>query len=579
MAFDGFTLAAVTDQLSSALIGGTVSKIAMPEKDELLISIRNNSTNYRLLISAGASLPLIYLTEANKPSPLTAPSFCMLLRKYLSGSKITDICQEGLERIVTISFEHINELGDLSEKKIVFELMGKYSNIIFVNENGIIIDSIKRVPSSVSSVREVLPGRKYAFSNELYKIQPVLVDRKQLDNIVSEVPSAEIYKALYGRIAGMSPLMAQELCTRAGISYDIPANGLSVSDLDSLYLQLHLLVTSAVNKEFKPTIIYHNDIPVEFSAFESVQYRSAGYTQKHFDSISRLLEEYYASKELYSRIRQKSSDIRKTVVSLLERASKKYDLQKKQLKDCEHKDNYKVYGDLLNTYGYALKGGEKSFICRNYYDDNNEITIPLDPNKNSSENAKRYYEKYAKLRRTEAALSVEILNTVNTIDHLAGILQSIETSASENDINQIRDELIEFGYLNGKSKDKKKAIKSEPMHFVSSDGFDIYVGKNNYQNEEVTFRIASSNDLWFHAKKVPGSHVIVKCNASVSDMPDRVFREAASLAAYYSQSRTNSKVEVDYTQRKNLRKTPGGPPGYVVYNTNYSITAEPKSEI
>ena len=284
-------------------------------------------------------------------------------------------------------------------------------------------------------------------------------------------------------------------------------------------------------------------------------------------------------KESFSRIRQKTAELRKTVTTLIERTSKKHDLQLKQLKDCEGKDRYKIYGDLLNTYGYSLKGGEKSFSCENYYDNSKIITIPLDSFKTAAENAKRYYDKYAKLRRTEAALSEEIHHTERDMEHLSYILQSLETSSLETDISQIRDELSDYGYLKKKKTEKSKSVKSEPMHMVSGDGFDIYIGKNNYQNEEVTFKIGDSNDLWFHAKKVPGSHVIVKTGKSGENIPDRTFKEAAALAAFYSKNGANAKVEVDYTLRKNLKRTPGGPPGFVIYNTYYSLIIEPKSKI
>ncbi len=578
MAFDGFVLAAVKEQLKSTIIGGTVSKIAMPEKDELLITIRNNSNNYRLLISAGASLPLVYLSEENKTSPLSAPAFCMLLRKYLSSSKIINVSQNGFDRIILFEFEHLNELGDLSRKTLAFELMGKYSNIIFVDENGIIIDSIKRVPASVSSLREVLPGRIYRFPDELNKLQPDTVDTTQLESLFKS-KSTEVYRALYTKVAGISPLIAQEICYRSAIPFDLNTELLTGSDIESIHCHLTDFVSRCIENKFNPVIIYHNDIPIEYASFRIEQYSSPEYTESSYVSISKLLEDYYSKKELQTRIAQKTSDIRKTVIKLLERATKKYDLQRKQIKDCENKDKYKVYGDLLNTYGYSLKGGDLSFSCDNYYDNNKNIDIPLDPNKTGIENAKKYYDKYSKLRRTEVALKSEITKTEKSIDHLSGILQSIDTSVSDYDIHQIQAELNEYGYINDKQNIKAQKIKSEPIHIISSDGYDIYIGKNNYQNEEVTFKIASSNDLWFHAKKVPGSHVVVKCNKLLEDIPDRLYKEAASLAAYYSQNRNNSKVEVDYTLRKNLKKTPGGPPGYVIYNTYYSITVKPNMKL
>lgn len=571
-------MAAVTAQLKNTIEGGAVSRLTMPEKDELLISIRNNSANYRLLISAGASIPLIYLSEDNKPSPLTAPAFCMLLRKYLSGSRIINVHQKGLERIITIDFEHRDDLGELSIKHLIFEMMGKYSNIIFTDADGFIIDSIKRVPSTVSSLREVLPRRRYVFPDKLTKIDPFNEDLNSFKELIC-TGKTEVYKLIYTNYSGFSPIMAQELCCRAHIDCDRYGYSLSDNEISELYSSFKHLMNVVLSGTFEPNIIIRKGKAEEFSAFSMSMFDVSGYEARQYDSISRLLDEYYSLKESFSRIRQKTAELRKTVTTLIERTSKKHDLQLKQLKDCEGKDRYKIYGDLLNTYGYSLKGGEKSFSCENYYDNNKIITIPLDSFKTAAENAKRYYDKYAKLRRTEAALSEEIHHTERDMEHLSYILQSLETSSLETDISQIRDELSDYGYLKKKKTEKSKSVKSEPMHMVSGDGFDIYIGKNNYQNEEVTFKIGDSNDLWFHAKKVPGSHVIVKTGKSGENIPDRTFKEAAALAAFYSKNGANAKVEVDYTLRKNLKRTPGGPPGFVIYNTYYSLIIEPKSKI
>lgn len=573
MAFDGFVLAAVSSELKTTIEGGIVSKVAMPEKDELLILIRNNSNNYRLLISAGASLPVIYLTEDNKPSPLTAPAFCMLLRKYLNGAKIRSVAQNGLERVLQIEFEHRDDLGDISVKKLVFEIMGKYSNIIFVNHDNIILDSIKRVPSSVSSLREVLPGRKYVFPDELKKRQPSDEDRTSFFSLIHSSDS-EIYKVLYRNYAGFSPLMSQEVCARAGIDGDMNCTLLSESEIDALYGEFESLRISAEKASFMPTIVFRNNDPVEFSAFSSVLYDSDGYIQKIYSSISLLLDEYYSAKDRYNRMRQKTADLRKTVINLIERASRKYDLQSRQLKDCSEKDKYKVFGDLINTYGYSLSGGESSFECNNYYDNDNPITIPLDPNRSAAQNSKKYYDRYSKLRRTETVLKEEIRKTSSDINQLECILQSLNTSASEDDILQIRSELASYGFLTSGNGNQKKKIVSKPIHIVSDDGYDIYIGKNNYQNEEVTFKIAGPDDWWFHAKSVPGSHVIVKSTDTNGVLPDKVFNQAAALAAFYSKNKEVSGVEVDYTQRRNLKKTSGGPPGFVIYHTYYSMVAD-----
>lgn len=576
MAFDGLVVANLVHELRTQLLGSRITKIAMPNKDELLFQIKSHTGNHKLLVSAGASLPLMYLTPEKKPSPMVAPAFCMLLRKHIGNAKIVDIYQLGLERIIGIRFEHLDELGDPAVKKLYVELMGKHSNIIFTDENDIILDSIKRIPSSVSSIREVLPGRTYFIPDELKKEDFFHLSLDKFKHIL-QTRENSISKALYLNIAGISPLIAEEICTRAGISSE--SSSLLLSDLEALHLfhTLELLAEDIKNGTFFANIIYENDIPVEFSSTKLMMYENPRFQVKEYPSISEVLFQFYAEKDMYMRIRQKSADLRKIVSSLLERASKKYDLQEKQLRDAEKKEKFKVYGDLLNTYGYSLQGGEEYLICENFYDDNKEIKIPLDQNLSAIENAKRYYEKYAKLKRTDEALSLEIQKTESDIRHLTSIAASLELASEETDLNQIKEELMEYGFLRRSANTKKEKLISKPLHFITKEGFHIYVGKNNYQNEELTFKIASPNDWWFHAKGMAGSHVIVKTENK--ELPDSVFEEAASLAAYYSKARHNEKVEIDYIQRKNIKKVPSSAPGFVIYHTNWSMMASPKAQI
>lgn len=575
MAFDGIVMAALASEMRTVLNDGRLAKIAMPEKDELLLNFKTNTGNSRLLISAGASLPLIYLTDESRTSPAQAPTFCMLLRKHLNTARIESICQAGLERILVIELEHRDELLELSHKKLIIEMMGKYSNIIFTDMDDTIIDSIKRVPASVSSLREVLPQRTYTFPQELAKIDPL---EENADNFNSVIRSSEfeIGKTLYIRYAGISPLISREICSRCGIDEDSASGSLSESQISDLFACFSDIMRMVRNESFSPVMIRRNGLPVDFCAIHLEMYEGSEYEQIPYDSISALLRDYYSAKDTYTRMRQKTADIRKLVTNALERASKKYDLQSRQLKDCRGKDIFKVYGDLLNTYGYSLKGGEQSFTCVNYYDDNNEISIPLDKNKTARENAKRYYDKYAKMRRTEAALGEEILKTTADIDHLSSILSSLDNCEYESDLDEIKEELTDYGYIKKHTGKNRKTFKSSPLHFVSLDGYDIYVGKNNYQNEEVTFKIAAGNDWWFHAKNAPGSHVIVKCSDDIEHIPDRLFEEVAGIAAYYSSKKNDEKVEIDYTQKKNLKRVAGAAPGYVIYHTNYSMLASPK---
>ena len=396
MAFDGITIANLRWEFAHTIEGGKIAKIAQPEKDELLITIKNNRENYRLQISASASLPLIYLTANNKTSPLTAPNFCMLLRKHIGSARIVSVKQPGLERILEFELEHLDELGDLCKKRLIVEIMGKHSNIIFCKEDGTIIDSIKHVSASMSSVREVLPGREYFIPQTIAKENPLTVTETVFRSCILSSPTS-VQKALYGHLTGISPIVAEELCHLASIDSDRSAGELTDPELTHLYHTFQLMMEDVKEGRFSPAVVYDGDTPVEYASVPLTCYEGKGYRRETFESISTLLENYYASRDTITRIRQKSSDLRRIVQTALERSCKKYDLQLKQLKDTEKREKYRIYGELLNTYGYELKGGEKSFKCINYYD-NEEITIPLDPQLTARENAQKHFDKYNKLK-------------------------------------------------------------------------------------------------------------------------------------------------------------------------------------
>lgn len=593
MAFDGITIANITAELNQALLGGRIYKIAQPESDELLLTIKNNSSQYRLLLSADASLPLVYLTDTNKPSPMTAPGFCMLLRKHLQNARIIGITQPGLERIIHLELEHLNELGDVCRKKLIIEIMGKHSNIIFCDDQNKIIDSIKHISGMVSSVREVLPGRDYFIPQTQDKYNPLRFCQHYAESpdlipvqegtepegsfLLSYVNLCEhmrakpmpVYKAIYSSYTGLSPIMAQEICYRSHIDGDMPANVLEESALHALYDTLVEMMAQITKGIFTPSIIYDGREPIEFSALPLTLY--ADKTIKTYDSISTILEQYYAERSIVTRIRQKSVDLRKIVQTALERNIKKYDLQMRQMQDTGKREKYKVYGELLNTYGYNVEPGAKSMEALNYYT-NEMITIPLDDTLTPQENAKKYFEKYGKMKRTYEALSELTVQVKEEIEHLESILAALDIAQQEEDLVQIKEELIESGYIRRKGGAKRAKVTSKPFHYLSSDGFHMYVGKNNYQNDELTFKFATGNDWWFHAKQKAGSHVIVKTEGK--ELPDRTFEEAARLAAYYSKGREQNKVEIDYIQKKHVKKPAGAKPGFVVYYTNYSMAID-----
>lgn len=569
MALDGIVIANMVKEMNETILGGKINKIAQPEADELLLTIKNNKTQYRLLISAGASLPLIYFTRQNKPSPMTAPNFCMLLRKYIGSGKFTKIWQPGLERIIHFEIEHLNELGDLCKKDLIVEIMGKHSNIIFCDDKGMILDSIKHVGAHMSSVREVLPGRSYFIPATQEKLDPLTITEQDFRDSVCKKPMP-LAKALYMTLTGISPLAAEEICYRSSLESSQSANSLSGLEQTHLYHIFSLIMNDVREGNFTPNILFHGKEPVDFSSIEMTQYQD--FTAQVYPSISEVLESYYAVKNTLTRIRQRSADLRRIVQTALDRDRKKYDLQLRQLKDTDKREKYRINGELINAYGYGLEPGAKKLEALNYYT-NEMVTIPLDPTLTPQENAQKNFDRYNKLKRTYEALSSLILETRDAIEHLESISTALDIALSEEDLVQIKEELTQYGYIRRKYTGKKVRITSKPFHFLSSDGYHMYVGKNNYQNEELTFKFATGNDWWFHAKGAPGSHVIVK-NPSGGEMPDRTYEEAARLAAHYSSNSKAEKAEIDYVQKKHVKKVNGKMPGFVIYHTNYSMVID-----
>ena len=568
MAFDGITVAALTKELKETICDGRIAKIAQPESDELLLTIKTKEGQRRLSISASASLPLIYLTNDNKPSPMTAPNFCMLLRKHIGNGRIVDVSQPGLERIIQLRIEHLDELGDLRQKTLVVEIMGKHSNIIFCDEKDQIIDSIKHVPAQMSSVREVLPGRPYFIPDTMEKQDPLTAADEDFSRALRGKPM-RISKAVYTSFTGISPVVAEEICYLAGIDSQMTASDLTDDMLTHLYRQFQYYMEDVRNGAFNPVIYFDGNTPKEFSALPLTHFQNL--EKKEYSSISEVLSTYYATRNALVRIRQKSADLRHIVQTALERNRKKYELQSRQLKDTENRDLYKVYGELINAYGYQLPEGSKELTALNYYT-GDEITIPLDPVKTPQENAQKYFARYNKQKRTYEALTELISETGDEIRYLESVESALDIALYEEDLTQIKEELSQAGYIRRRQQKKKAKILSRPLHYVSSDGYHMYVGKNNLQNEELTFHFASGNDWWFHAKGVPGSHVILKSGGD--EVPDRTFEEAGRLAAYYSKNRGSEKAEIDYIEKKHVKKVNGGRPGFVIYHTNYSLVID-----
>ena len=602
MAFDGITTACLCKEFSDRLTGARIYKIAQTDRDELVLTIKPTAEcgggQCRLYLSADASLPLAYFTAKNRQAPLQAPAFCMLLRKHLQNGRVISVTQPGLERILRFEVEHLDEMGDLCRHTLVIELMGKHSNIIFLGSDEQIVDSIKHISALVSSVREVLPGRPYFVPDTRNKRDPLNETEEGFEVLMRgrQVAPAKLLMSTY---TGISTQMAEELCYRAALSNDRSASSMTAEDRAGLWNTFSELIRSVKEGRFCPSIYYTKEeggrlgAPAGFSAVPMRIFADfpERFKEVRFDSMSELLETFYAQKNEVTRIRQRSADLRRVVQTILERDIHKYDLQVKQIKDTEKRDKYRVYGELLNAYGYSVPAGAKSCELDNYYT-GEKIHVPLDPTLTPTQNAKKYFDRYTKLKRTNEALTALTAEVKSEIDHLESIRVSLDLATNEGDLSQIRQELEDSGlvrrHTGGGAKKKPGSDKSgsgkkgkartpvsKPLHYISSDGYDIYVGKNNTQNDALTFHFADPDDVWFHANDMPGSHVILRAGGKpMEEIPDRTFEEAASLAAWYSAGREQGKVEIDYLLRRNVKKPGGSKPGFVVYYTNYSILAK-----
>lgn len=566
MALDGLVLASVTAQLKTQLVGGRIDKIYQTEKEDLLIQIRNQGSSYKLLMTANSSYPRLHLTTLAKNSHDQPPMFCMLLRKHLGGGKILSITQPDLERIVCLSIEATNELGDKEVKHLVIEIMGRHSNIILMKENGLIIDSIKHISLEKSSVREVLPNRTYMRPPSQGKLSPLGVSSTDfiLQLKHKELP---LYKALYMSFNGISPALAQSLCEDAAIDSHTPVQMLNEEDFSKLFTAFEAAFHHLVTGDFSPVLYYNEqNIPSDFYAFPLTIYKEV--PQKQFESMSDLLESFYFERSTHFNVAQKTTDIKKLVHTFLERAVRKKEIQEKALETCGQKDLYKNYGELLTANAYQIPKGANQFTTMNYYEaDCPDITIPLASHQTAIENAQAYFKLYNKAKRTEKAAASQLITIEEDIRYLQSVLLSLDLLQNKEDIAQLRMELIEMGYLKKrKGTEKKKTLKKDIpfLHFKSSRGHDIYVGKNNYQNDALTMKFARSNDMWLHIKDGPGSHVIIK-QADNLPIDEETLLEGALLAAYHSSGRMSSHVPIDYTLKKNVKKVPNAKPGMVIY--------------
>lgn len=574
MPFDGIVAKCVVDELTKVLTGGRVEKVFQPEADEILINIRAWNTNYRLVLSASANYPRIHLTEVSKENPAAPPVFCMLLRKHLSGGKILAFEFNDYERIIGIHVESANELGDISVKKLIIEIMGRHSNIILVNSENKIIDAIKHIDSDISRVREVMPARPYMLPPGQDKTIPEslnvddLFEGDQAVNISAE-------KYLLNNIKGFSPLLCREICFRSSVEGNIPLSNIEHESVQKLKSTLQTIITDITNNNFNPCIMFDDEAmakPLDFHCIELNQ----GQYLKHFNSISAVLDSFYAARDNSERLRQKKADVYKVANNILDRCNKKLFIQEETMREVADREKLKLYGELITANIYCIPESVKKVSLLNYYSENNEfIEITMDENLSPQENAQRYFKKYSKAKSTYTYTKRQLDDTRHELDYLESVLQLLDNCVSQVEIDEVRQELAEQGYMlyKQKSKGRKGEKPSEPLRFKSSDGLDIFVGKNNRQNDYLTLKLASSNDIWLHTKNIPGSHVIIR--KLQHEIPENSIKEAALLAAWHSKAKMSSNVQVDFTTVRNVKKPSGAKPGMVIYENYRTAVVTP----
>lgn len=571
MSMDGLSLYSAMNELNKRLAGGKIDKIQQTDKEELLLMVRSLGQTYRLLINASAADNRVQLTELKKQAPSEAPMFCMLLRKRIAGGKIVRFEQERLDRVLKISIETYNDLGDLSVFALYCELMGKHSNIILVNEKGVIVDAIKHVGLGMSSVRFVMPGLEYSAPPAQDKQDPSKASVDDFSMAMCMV-GMSIAKALSNAFFGLSPAVAAQFVAR--YTDKTECTQLSEAEREELAERLAAFYADMAQGKEKASAVLN-----ALGETEAVYpFAIAGGGIKLYDSIGEALDSLYINSDRREWAKRHGASARKVLQNNIERCEKKLALYADALNSGEQMEKCRLYGELLTANLHSLKSGTDTAAVDNYYADPVErIAIPMDRQLTPGENAQRYYKKYQKLKAARDMAIVQREQTLSELNYLEGQLDNLTKCTAENELSELIEELKDQGYIKRDKggKKKMKLAASKPMHFVSSTGANIYVGKNNRQNDELTLRFASPNDIWMHTKNIPGSHVIVK---GASEQDTATMTEAALLAAYYSRARGSENVAVDYTPRKYVKKPAGAKPGMVIYTTNKTAYVTPSEE-
>lgn len=575
MAFDGMMLHHVVNELKLGALNSRVSQIYQPNRDEIIINLRSMSGNKKLLLSARANSPRVHFTAYSVENPSSPPMLCMLMRKRLGGGRLVDIRQHGLDRIVSFDFECTNELGDKVMITVVVEIMGKYSNVIIVDGEGVIIDALKRVDMTMSSRRLVLPNIKYEYPDSQDKLNILLspVD-EVVEKIVNTPGEKPLNKAILGAVEGVSPIICRELEHRASGGSSISNKTLKQSDILSLKAQLEKLSDTVLTCSGEAYMLYRkgDNKPFDISFTEIKQYGSLGESKK-LTSFCELLDSFYYERDSIDRMRVKSADLAKIINNLIHRTSNKINNQKQELKSCADREELRIKGDLLQANLYRIERGSESVTVENFYDENRPVEIRLNPAVSPAQNAQKYYKDYNKAKTAEQVLTVQIKKGEEELLYLETLKDELSRASSEKELSQIRLECAEQGYLKRSKSGGKKPAPLPMLEYTTSDGFKVLVGRNNKQNDTLTLKTAHKRDFWFHTKDIPGSHTVVITEGR--ELTETAIIEAARIAAYHSKAKESSNVPVDYTLIRNVSKPNGAKPGMVIFVNNRTVYVDP----
>ncbi|MDU5807823.1 MAG: NFACT RNA binding domain-containing protein [Finegoldia magna] len=568
MSFDGIVTKAIVDDIKEKLINGKISKVNQPDKNELDLIIYNNKQNYKLLISASSSLPRMHFTNENKKNPIEAYNFCMLMRKYLQGAVITDIYQESMDRVVSIDINSRDEMGYDMNYTLVVELMGKHSNIILIEkESRMIVDAIKRISFDTKSIRQILPKTKYSYLED-DKINILKSDDLPI-NIAEE--TTKLQQVFYKNYTGFSPTISREICLRADLDYNIRVEDLN-DDEKSRFNQAFIDIREDIrNCDYEYSIVIDED--EKLKDFHVIKLEKYGYQKKNFDDIHEMLDYYYKKHSSNDSITQKSSHLKKIVSNKIQRNSNKLSNLTVDLQEAKKRDIYKVYADLISSNMHLINKGMDKITVDNFYDDMNPIEIPLNPIKSGNENAQIYYKKFSKLKTREKMITQELPLIKQENEYLLQLLETLERVTEYQELSEIKDEMVKIGLIKKSKKKTAKVKPSKPRHFVTENNVDIFVGKNNYQNDNLTLKQANREDIFVHVKDMPGSHVIMRNE----NLIQKDYDVACFLAAYFSSMSKEKYVEVDYTEKKNVKKAKGAKPGMVFYNNFNTVNVDMSS--